>query len=397
MPVTSNDPRCISTTHTLSCGGFGKVAFIAICMFLTFGAFFTSKASAHENDTSMAHFSVQDQTLTLRISTDLEHLVAAYPEQSFVPNDDQTDSLLRSEDAQPIETAELLQQVRDLWPRLQSDITILAAGEPLTPELASLYVPPSDPNMDARFGLIVVNADIPQNADTIQIGWPSQLGTLLITQTDSDAPYNGVSQNGALSDVISLGSTSHSWLTTFTNYTWLGFEHIIPKGMDHIVFVLGLFFFSMSLRPLLWQVTGFTIGHSISLAAGILGLVSVPGNLVEPLIAASIVFIGIENIFANENSPWRAWVVGLFGLVHGLGFASVLSDLGMGQGNFFISLFAFNLGVELGQLTVIGLAFAAVGLWFGAKQWYRKVIAIPASLMISALGVFWLLERTTSM
>jgi hypothetical protein len=118
------------------------------------------------------------------------------------------------------------------------------------------------------------------------------------------------------------------------------------------------------------------------------------GSIVEPLIAASIAFVAIENVLNDRLSRWRPFVIFGFGLLHGLGFASVLADFGLPEDQFIPALIGFNVGVELGQLAVIAMAFLAVGVWFGAKPWYRARIAIPASVAIGLVGAFWVVERT---
>jgi len=173
----------------------------------------------------------------------------------------------------------------------------------------------------------------------------------------------------------------------------VGFDHIVPKGLDHILFVLGLFFLSPKLGALFWQGSAFTLAHTVTLALGALGWVNVPGSIVEPLIAASIVAVAVENIVSGGLSKWRPLVIFGFGLLHGLGFASVLGEFGLPEGQFIPALLGFNIGVELGQLAVIAVAFALV-FWAVRKEWYRRVIAIPASLVIAAIGAFWVVERT---
>ena len=175
-------------------------------------------------------------------------------------------------------------------------------------------------------------------------------------------------------------------------YLSLGFEHILPKGLDHILFVLGLYLLSARLAPLLWQVTAFTVAHTLTLALSMYGVVSLPPTVVEPLIAVSIAYVAVENMLMSELKPWRALVVFGFGLLHGLGFAGVLRDLGLPAGRFVTALVTFNLGVELGQLAVIGLAFLAVG-WFHRRTWYRDRIVIPASAIIAAVGGYWAVAR----
>jgi len=184
---------------------------------------------------------------------------------------------------------------------------------------------------------------------------------------------------------------------TVASYIVLGFEHILPKGLDHILFILGLFLFSVAIKPLLWQVTMFTVAHTITLGLAMNGIFNLPANIVEPLIALSIVYVGVENVFANlfartlHNS--RLTLVFAFGLLHGMGFASVLADFGMPEDAFATALISFNVGVELGQLAVILAAFLFVGAWFGKKPWYKKIIATPASLFISLIAFYWFIER----
>lgn len=182
------------------------------------------------------------------------------------------------------------------------------------------------------------------------------------------------------------------WRDTFGRYVILGFEHIIPKGLDHILFVLGLFLLSTKLGSLLWQISAFTIAHTITLAMAMGGVVSLPAHVVEPLIALSIAYVAIENIVVKDMKPWRPVVVFAFGLLHGMGFAGVLLELGFPKGQFASSLVGFNIGVEFGQLAVIAIAFAAMG-WFRKKEWYRAAIIIPQSLLIAAVGLYWTVDR----
>jgi len=177
------------------------------------------------------------------------------------------------------------------------------------------------------------------------------------------------------------------------DYIWLGLTHIVPLGADHVLFVLGIFLLSVQLRPLLWQVTAFTVAHSITLTLALFGVVQLPGSIVEPLIALSIAYVGIENVLVKSLKPWRVVVVFAFGLLHGLGFAGVLTSLGLPAGETVTALIAFNVGVELGQLTVIAAALLAGVYWIRNKTWFRSRVVIPGSLLISAVGVYWTIER----
>jgi hypothetical protein len=176
-------------------------------------------------------------------------------------------------------------------------------------------------------------------------------------------------------------------------YVELGYVHIVPKGLDHILFVLGLFLLSAQLKPLLWQITAFTLAHTVTLAlATTMDEVVLSASIVEPLIALSIVYVAVENCRTEELSKWRPAVVFGFGLLHGLGFAGVLQELGLPEGRFFSSLISFNVGVELGQLSVVLVAFLVLG-WFRNKDWYRSRVTIPASVVVALIAGYWTVER----
>ncbi|MBI3265195.1 MAG: HupE/UreJ family protein [Acidobacteria bacterium] len=179
-------------------------------------------------------------------------------------------------------------------------------------------------------------------------------------------------------------------------YLALGFTHILPKGVDHILFVLGIFLLTTRWRPVLTQVTAFTLAHSITLGLTIYGIVSLPPAVVEPLIALSIAYVAIENLVTSELKPWRVALVFGFGLLHGMGFAGVLRELGLPRSEFMTALVTFNPGVEGGQLTVIGMAFLALACWRSNPTSYRRLIVVPASLMMAITGLYWTVQRLTA-
>src|SRR5205085_1006395 len=142
-------------------------------------------------------------------------------------------------------------------------------------------------------------------------------------------------------------------LDVIRQYLILGFTHVVPHGVHHILFVLGLFLLSARVKPVLLQVTSFTVAHSITLGLTIYGVVSVSPRIVEPAIALSIAYVAIENLTTSKLKPWRVAIVFAFGLLHGMGFAGVLKDLGLPRNQFLTALITFNVGVEAGQLAVI--------------------------------------------
>ena len=189
-------------------------------------------------------------------------------------------------------------------------------------------------------------------------------------------------------DLSKLSRTDIIW-----TYVQLGYTHILPLGLDHILFVLSLYILEPRLKPVLWQATAFTVAHSITLGLAMYGVIHPPTSIVEPVIALSILFVAIENIVTDRINPWRLAVVFGFGLIHGMGFASALTSLGLPRRMFLESLIAFNMGVELGQVSVIVLAWALVGRWAADKAWYRRRVLIPTSVVIGLIATYWTVER----
>ena len=185
-------------------------------------------------------------------------------------------------------------------------------------------------------------------------------------------------------------------LDTAWRYLTLGFTHIVPHGLDHMLFVLGIYLLSGRARSVLWQVSAFTVAHSITLGLSMYGVVAVSPEIVEPLIALSIAYVAIENIFLSELKSWRVALVFAFGLLHGMGFAGALKELGLPRSEFVTALVTFNVGVEAGQLAVIGAAFVLVGWHCAHRAWYRSRIVVPASMLIACTAVYWTIERLSS-
>jgi len=187
--------------------------------------------------------------------------------------------------------------------------------------------------------------------------------------------------------------TNISTLDVGQIYLQLGFTHILPLGIDHILFILGIYLLSPNLKTAFIQASVFTLAHTITLTLSVYDVVTINPDIVEPVIALSIVFIAIENIFTKDIKAGRIILIFLFGLIHGLGFASVLTDLGLPKSEFLTALISFTVGVELGQTAVILLAYFLIGKWFSSKQWYHQKIVVSFSLVIAAVALYWTVER----
>jgi hypothetical protein len=370
-----------------------RAAAVAIVMLVT-----PLAASAHEMSPAVADITVSEDRVELTVILQGEALVAgidlsAITDTNNSPRAEAYDAL------RALPPDDFAARLREAWPELAEGIRLSAGETPLAPVLEDAGTAEAMSEDLPRESRIVLSADLPDDGSDVSFGWAPEYGPMILRQIAPDLPegqeaYSAFLGPGQTSPPLPrTGSTQLGWFESFVDYVGLGFTHILPKGLDHILFVLGLFFFSLRVRPLLYQVTSFTIAHTITLALAALGIVTVPASVVEPLIALSIAYVAAENILRPDLSRLRLAVVFAFGLLHGLGFASVLGDIGLSPGHFIASLIAFNIGVELGQLTIIAVAFFAIGHWFGHRSWYRQRIVIPASLAIGALGVWWTVER----
>lgn len=353
-----------------------------------------SAAVAHELRPAVADVTVSATEVMIDLRVVLEPLVtgmniAELQDTDDSPLSDQHDEL------RALDPAAFEQAFREVWPDLKDGFTLLAGETELTPEIVGVTVPEvgdTDLPRDSRLQLV---AQLPPDGTAVRVGWAGLFGPLVIRQVGGgEDAYSAILQGGDLSEPLPReGYSTESAGTVFLRYIVSGFEHIIPKGLDHILFVLGLFFFSLQMRPLLLQVTAFTLAHTVTLALAASGYVSIPANIVEPLIALSIAFVAIENIRGGSIGWTRIAVVFAFGLLHGLGFASVLGDVGLQAGRFAVGLIGFNIGVELGQLAVILAAFLLLAFPFGRRNWYRSAIAVPVSVAIALVGIWWTFER----
>jgi HupE/UreJ protein len=191
---------------------------------------------------------------------------------------------------------------------------------------------------------------------------------------------------------IAQAPASRRWHDLARN-VWLGYSHILPGGLDHILFVLGLFLLNGRLRSILLQVSAFTLAHSITLGLTLYGVVSLPASVVEPMIAVSIVYVACENLLTTSLRPWRIGLVFLFGLLHGMGFAEALARLHLERSQFLATLVTFNVGVEAGQLTVLALAGILVRALALSPSRHHRMVVRPASIAIAIVGAVWVVQR----
>ena len=345
-----------------------------------------------------------DRQIVVEIRASIEALLtginAQYKNTQDAPNAEEYDVYRK------MPAAELQQAFVGFQPQLLQSVFIQSVSNGVNASIAlqveSVVIPPTGYTKVPRISVIQLTGSLPESAEALQWYYPAAFGdnAVRVRQIDKNDEQWHWSQwqwlrDDQVSQVFSLTEivARQSWFEVVSSYISIGFEHIVPKGLDHIFFILGLFLLSTHWRPLLWQVTMFTVAHTITLGLAMNNVVELPANIVEPLIALSIAYVGIENVLSRRLHNSRLLLVFIFGLLHGLGFAGVLIDFGMPDDDFATALISFNIGVELGQLAVISMAFVLLRLWFKDQDLYRKIIVIPGSVGISIIGIYWFLER----
>ena len=279
----------------------------------------------------------------------------------------------------------------------ESKINLVSSSSNLTLTLVNIYIPEVG-NINVIRDTIVIFRIRNIKDENLKFFWNKNLGSVIlrVNSINNEALYTKLIEINKKSDWFSTkNKTKIEIIDNIKIYTQLGFKHIIPKGFDHILFIFALFLLSPKLKPLILQVSIFTLAHTISLFLGVLNLIKIPVLIVEPIIALSISFIAIENLFTENIKRARLYVVFIFGLLHGLGFAGVLNEIGISTNLFFSSLISFNVGVELGQISVIIFSYIVVALLFQKKSWYRSRITKPLSLIVAFIGFYWFIQRLT--
>lgn len=343
--------------------------------------FFSSSALAHEIGTARVRAVFhRDHTYRIEVTTAPRSLLNKLEAAAGMPRSPQL----------PLPMIRL--KLQQLAPELQRHASIdFLRGARATSAASSVRIFGDDYAVTVRF-----TGDIPRDAREFVWRYDLAYSTYALTlQNEGDAEARQWIEGGERSAPFALSSevVPIRRADVAAQYLKLGYLHIVPYGIDHVLFVLGLFLLTTRARPLLTQITAFTIAHSITLGLTMYGVMSLPSSVVEPAIALSIAYVAIENLTTSELRPWRVAIVFAFGLLHGMGFAGVLRELGLPGSEIATALVTFNLGVEAGQLSVVATAFALFAAWHRTKPWYRPRFVVPASALIAATGVFWTVQR----
>jgi HupE / UreJ protein len=266
------------------------------------------------------------------------------------------------------------------------DVSLPDAGRPV-PEGA----------LPTVLGLVArLTGRVPSGARTVEFfasrGFPPV--HLVVENEKTGAVAREVLEQGGASRPVPLADSVEASPRgeTALRFLRLGFEHILPLGVDHVLFVLGLALLSPRASTLVAQVTAFTVAHTATLALSTYGVLRLPSRVVEPLIALSIVYVAVENLVTERLRSWRIALVFAFGLLHGLGFAGALEALGLPEGERLLSLLSFNVGVELGQLAVVLPASGLLALATRSGIPRARIVR-PVSALIGVAGLYWAVTR----
>jgi hydrogenase/urease accessory protein HupE len=345
-----------------------------------------------------------DGTITLEIRASLEALLtginAAYQNTQDAPQSAEYDALRQ------LSADQLRQQFRTFQPQFMRAIRLTTDQQDIRLRLDSLNIPPPGYTQVPRISLLKLSGQLPAASQALQWYYPARFGDNAVRLRQADPAANQWywsdwqwlrSDRPSTPFSLQVISPQTSAWSQLVDYSLIGYRHIIPLGADHILFILGLYLYGTRWRPLIWQVSLFTLAHSLTLGLGIFGWVQLPSRWVEPLIAASIVFVALENLRPSTNAPppRRLLIVFGFGLLHGLGFADMLRTFNMPTDTYLTTLLGFNLGVELGQLSILAAAFALTGWLRQQPNQYQHWVAIPGSILIGLTGLVWTLQRLT--
>ena len=297
---------------------------------------------------------------------------------------------------------DLTMAFRSFHDRLLNGVQLVVDGKAVPLQIAAVDIPPPGYTKVPRASVIFLEGHIPRDALALTWYYPLAFGdqAVRVRQVNEDtnqwhwSAHQWIREDRP-TDPFSLTEIfgQPSQIKVMNTYVEAGFFHIVPRGWDHMLFIMGIFLMTLKLKPLIWQATMFTLAHSITLTAGVFEWIRLPVAIVEPLIALSIAYVAIENLFLKRMSRLRLPVVFAFGLLHGLGFASMLTDFGLPEGAYIQALLWFNVGVEFGQLAVLFAGYFVLSIWFSRESTFRRWVTLPGSVIIGWIGVSWCYDR----
>jgi len=378
---------------------FSKIIKLIIFFyFFSFLTLFSIGAISHEIRPSIADYKIEENILYFDIRLNAE-LILSGIDASNITDTNSSPLSATYDDLRSLTRENLKILLIESWDDIQSKINLNINDVSTKFELVDINIEANKDFEISRDSIIYLKYELDEDDEFLTFKWSEKYGPIIIREINElkkeDDLYTEYLQAGLQTDKIFIKSeNTQSIFKSIINYFFLGIQHIIPKGLDHILFIVGLFFFSVTLRPLLIQVTMFTIAHSITLIFVSVSYINVNPLIVEPIIALSIAYVGIENIFKQYVKEYlRYIIIFFFGLLHGLGFALVLSDIGYQSSKLILNLISFNLGIEAAQIFIILFLYILLGIKFSNKKYYRYIFQVPVSLFIALVGIYWFFER----
>ncbi|MBF0265628.1 MAG: HupE/UreJ family protein [Gammaproteobacteria bacterium] len=356
-----------------------------------------------------------NETISIELRTSIEALLTGinsqYKNTNDAPNADKYDHLRK------LTSDELYKKFIPFQNEFLRKIKLMLDNEVALLKIDKVKIPLPGYTKVPRTSIIYLSTSIPRHTKNLFWYYPQSFGDNAVRVKQIDEQYNQWFwsnwqwiRNDKMSEPFSLQKvfTQATNIEIISTYLIAGFEHIIPKGFDHLLFIIGIFLFSSQLRLLFWQVTMFTLAHTITLGLSTKGIIQLSSSIVEPLIALSIAFIAIENILkvkrdyvSSKENIFRMLIIFSFGLLHGMGFATMLKEFGLPNHAFYTALFSFNIGVEIAQLSVIifsYMIFIKMVKTLTERSnnnliQYNLLIVIPFSLVIACIGLYWTFDR----
>ncbi|WP_066307220.1 HupE/UreJ family protein [Bacillus sp. FJAT-29814] len=347
-----------------------KLSYCIMLLMLSFSSFLSSPASAHTNNSEgFSAIEVNEKTLDYELKVDLEELGHALNKETA--------------QQQHIDT-KVIQDYINSRIKLYADSQLIEG-----------VVEKNDIEMinEKPFAVVNLAYNIEHKPEKLVVEY-----SMFMDDSDpSHANYATVKLNGKVQEkVLSFESRELeigevSFLQNVKQFVLIGLEHIFT-GYDHILFVISLLIGARTIRHIFSLVTAFTIAHSVTLALATFNIVVLPSRLVESVIALSIIYVALINIF-NKDAKHQPWLAFGFGLIHGFGFAGILSEMRLDPGHMAMSLLSFNIGIEIGQLLIVSIAFPVI-LWIRKLTFKPIKWVIPStSAAIFAFGLVWFIER----
>ncbi len=369
--------------------------FFIIAIFINL---FSIVSISHEIKPSIADFTYDENFLNIKIRLNAE-LILSNIDASQISNTNSSSLSDIYDKLRILNKIELEELFKSSWQEISTNIDIKINNETKKIDLINIEAEDIKNYEISRDTHIYLQVLLNNNSEYFTFSWIKKYGPIILRENSNhkleDELFTEYLQSGIESNQFSFNEKNFkNRLNSFIKFFVLGVQHIIPKGLDHILFIFGLFLFSSSLKSLITQITIFTIAHSITLIFVSLSLMKINPQIVEPIIALSIVYVGIENIFKNYVKEYLRYVVILFfGLLHGLGFALVLSDIGYRGTDLFINLISFNIGIEVAQISLVLVLYLFIALNFAKSKNYRIFFQVPSSILISSIGLYWFFER----